>query len=255
MGDPESGELRVLVGTKNEHKLGEIRIILGTAGSADAGGPGAPGSKRDGPKRYGERHLRLSSAADLPSMEPVEENGDTFAENATIKARAFARAAVALPRESRPQLVIADDSGLCVDALEGAPGVHSARYAGLDASDADNNEKLLRELVGVKQSERSAEFVCTIACARVPDATENEAEILFLVKGRAQGEILSALHGNAGFGYDPLFYYPPLDKTFAELGDEKHRVSHRSEALARLQEALEEHAPRLCDADRQERNR
>ena len=153
----------------------------------------------------------------------IEEDGTTFEENALIKARAVWQSG---------RLAIADDSGLCVNALDGAPGVYSARYAGEPCDNDKNNEKLLAELED--KSDRSAYFTCTIAC-KLPDGKE------FTLSGIANGEILKEKAGNGGFGYDPLFYFPPLKKTFAELTpEEKHSVSHRGNALRLLKERLKE---------------
>ena len=156
-------------------------------------------------------------------IDDIEENGTTFSENALIKARA-------VWKDGR--LTIADDSGLCVNALGGAPGVYSARYAGEPCDNDKNNEKLLSELKD--KSDRSAYFVCTIAC-KLPSGEE------FTVTGRSDGVILNEKQGDGGFGYDPLFYFPSLKKTFAELTpDEKHSVSHRGNALRLLKEKLKE---------------
>jgi len=147
----------------------------------------------------------------------IEENGSTFEENALIKAKYAA---------SLGYIGIADDSGLCVDYLNGAPGIYSARYSGL--GDAANNEKLLNELENVCGDKRSAKFVCSIACA-FPDGRD------FCVTGECQGTILTSLKGDNGFGYDPLFYYPPFEKTFAEMSnEEKNLISHRAIATKKF---------------------
>ena len=151
----------------------------------------------------------------------VNVHGMSFEENALIKARTAAESGY---------IGVGDDSGLCVNALGGAPGIFSARYAGGHGDDAANNEKLLRELSD--KEDRSASFVCTIACV-TPDGRE------FFVEGRAEGVILREASGKNGFGYDPLFYFPPLDKTFAELTpEEKNNVSHRAHAVEAFAEAL-----------------
>lgn len=161
--------------------------------------------------------------ADFGYTEDVEENGTTFCENALIKADAIHKA-LGLP-------VIADDSGLCVDALSGAPGIFSARYGGEHGNDNKNNERLLKELSGV--TDRRASFVSAIAY--VSDTHR------FAVEGRVCGEILTERRGEGGFGYDPLFYYPPKQKTMAELtAEEKNEVSHRRRGLACLVEKLRE---------------
>lgn len=160
---------------------------------------------------------------ELGITDEIEENGTTFEENAMIKARSLWK---------KGRLCLADDSGLCVRALGDAPGIFSARYAGEPSDSTKNNEKLLSELKDFK--DRSAKFVCVIAC-KLPDGEE------FTVRGEAHGEILTELHGSGGFGYDPLFYFPPLGKTFAELtASEKHEVSHRGNALRQLKKELSE---------------
>lgn len=212
--------LTLLVGTANQHKLEEI-------------------TRRMGGATVSVVPLRVVGLEILPPMDPVAETGTTFAENASIKARAFAAAARRLPGSSRPDFVVADDSGLCVKALGGAPGVYSSRYAGPRATDADNNRKLLEELSGVPRGEREAEFVCVMACVSVPEAS---GDVLFLAEGRCPGEILLEPRGKAGFGYDPLFFFAPLERCFAELGgDEKNAVSHRGRALELLVEKLAAH--------------
>lgn len=146
----------------------------------------------------------------------VIEDGETFADNARKKAEAFA-AANNLP-------ALADDSGLCVDALNGAPGVYSSRFAGEDASDGDNNAKLLRDLEGVEN--RSAHFVCSL-CLVFPDGRS-----AVTAEGKTDGTILSKADGEHGFGYDPIFFSTDMGKSFASsLPDEKASVSHRGRAL------------------------
>jgi len=168
--------------------------------------------------------VEIVSLADLSPLPPLEEDGKTFRENALKKAR------VAAQRFGR--LTIADDSGLEVDCLQGAPGVRSARFAGEGASDAENNRELLRLLESVPPSQRGATFRCVIA---VVSPTGKEA----WVEGRCRGVIGDTERGRQGFGYDPLFLLPELGKTLAELPLEvKNRVSHRGRALAALKEAL-----------------
>ncbi len=155
----------------------------------------------------------------------ADETGATFAENAVIKAK-HAAAATGLP-------AIADDSGLCVDVLDGRPGVRSARYAGEDASEDSNIDKLLAELDGVREHDRNAEFQC-VACF----VYSEDAEPL-LANGRWRGRILTARSGNGGFGYDPVFFDPELGKSAAELtADEKNASSHRGKALRALADLL-----------------
>jgi len=162
--------------------------------------------------------------ADQTTFVDVVEDGSSFAENARKKAEAFARA------NDLPAL--ADDSGLCVDALDGAPGVYSSRFSGEHASDADNNARLLTELAG--NSTRNAHFTCAIHLS-FPDGRQ-----AVTASGEVQGVILDKPDGAGGFGYDPLFYCPELDKSFAQAGpDEKARVSHRGRALRTLAKKLE----------------
>jgi XTP/dITP diphosphohydrolase len=158
----------------------------------------------------------------LKTISPPEESGTTFEENASAKAAYYSK--------FTPELILADDSGLEVDALSGAPGVQSARYAGPDATDAANNALLLNNL---KDSvNRRARFVCVLAMA-------HRGEILVTRRGEVEGEILSAPRGHSGFGYDPLFFYPPLGQSFGELtAEQKFSVSHRGQALRELFEWL-----------------
>lgn len=152
----------------------------------------------------------------------VEETGLSFVENAILKARQASR--------HTGLAAIADDSGLEVDALQGAPGIYSARYAGPGASDRDNREKLLVELSGVPDTRRSARFQCLLVCLRHPtDPTP------LICQGTWEGVIAHTPRGEQGFGYDPLFYVPELGMTAAELAPEvKNRLSHRGQALAQL---------------------
>ena len=166
--------------------------------------------------------IELLSLSDVGLYGEIVEDGESFADNALIKAR-FAAAS--------GYIGIGDDSGLCVDALGGAPGVFSARYAGEDGNDAANNQKLLSELED--KDDRSAKFVCTIACV----FPNGDAPIV--VTGESRGEILTEFRGGAGFGYDPLFYVKESGKTFAEMsGDEKNAISHRGRAIEKLASAL-----------------
>lgn len=153
-----------------------------------------------------------------------EESAPTFAENAAGKALHYSR--------WNEGLLFADDSGLVVPALDGAPGVHSARYAGADATNLQRIQKLLGEMRGKGDQERSAHFVCAIALARKGTA-------LAVVTDRVDGRILESPRGAGGFGYDPVFYFPPLKKTFAELSaEEKNQYSHRGRAFRKLLAAL-----------------
>ncbi|WP_017726680.1 XTP/dITP diphosphatase [Halalkalibacterium ligniniphilum] len=186
----------ILIATKNKGKVAEFEAI------------------------FKDKGMTVSSLLDYPEVPEIEENGETFSENATIKAEAIAQ------RFKKP--VLADDSGLMIDALDGRPGIFSARYAGLEKNDQKNNEKVLLELTGVPEEKRTARFHCAIAFAR-----PNEETIVF--EGQCEGYILQAPQGDGGFGYDPIFYLPNYQKSMAELTkEEKNKISHRAKALARL---------------------
>ena len=198
------------------------------------------------------RHIegvQILSLDDVGFEGDIEENGATYEENALIKARTAMQAAenhiavaddriiaiaddrIAAIADDRI-IAIADDSGLSVDALNGAPGVYSARYAGGHGDDAANNALLLQNLADVSPAERTARFVCCIACV-FPDGRE------ITVRGETEGLIIDDARGEGGFGYDPYFYYPPYGKTFAELtADQKNAISHRGKAIAKLAESL-----------------
>jgi XTP/dITP diphosphohydrolase len=199
--------MKILIATSNKGKLRDF------AGAAQV---------------YGITVEGLPNFSTLPE---VVEDGETFEENARKKSEQYSRF---VPGE----LVLADDSGLAVDALQGAPGVYSARYAAVIDTindtpagvDAANNAKLLRELELSSDPERTARFVCVISAAR------NGTEVASF-RGEAVGVILREARGSMGFGYDPLFHFPPLGKTFAELTpEEKVRVSHRGAALRKFLE-------------------
>jgi XTP/dITP diphosphohydrolase len=167
-------------------------------------------------------------------LPPVVEDGRTFEENARKKAEQYSRA---VPGE----IVLADDSGLEVDALHGAPGVDSARYAseaphepGPNTDDDANNTRVLRELAGIPAAKRTGRFVCVIVVAR-------DGRALASFRGVAEGSILDHLRGSNGFGYDPMFYFPAIQKTFAELtSEEKAQYSHRGAAFRKVLAWLEE---------------
>jgi XTP/dITP diphosphohydrolase len=170
---------------------------------------------------------QVRPVSEFTDVEPVE-SGESFVENALIKAR-HACAVSGLP-------AIADDSGLCVDALDGAPGVRSARYAGDPASDEANNRLLLERLAEVPGDRRGAEFVCVLV--RLLHAQD---PLPLIAQGRWRGRILPAPRGNRGFGYDPLFFVPGHDCASAELEPElKNRLSHRGQAMTRLLALLRE---------------
>ena len=183
-----------------------------------------PGKLREIKESLKGIEVKILSLTDLPPRAPIEEDGITFRENAFKKARVVAH--------HTGRLSIADDSGLEVDQLGGAPGVHSARFAGVDASDTDNNRKLLQCLEGIPSSQRRAVFRCVIA---VVDPKGRET----WVEGTCSGVIGEKERGTQGFGYDPLFIIPELGKTLAELPlEEKNRISHRGKALAALKKVL-----------------
>jgi len=164
--------------------------------------------------------LELRLLPNFSAIPPFEEEAPTFAENSLGKALYYAQ------HTNEP--VIADDSGLVVPSLGGRPGVHSARYAGESRTNREKMEKLLGELKGKEGNERAACFICAISVAR-----RNRA--LAVITARTDGEILGAQRGSGGFGYDPIFYFPPLRKSFAELtAEEKNEHSHRGKAFRRL---------------------
>lgn len=191
---------KLLIATNNQGKVREIKKIL------------------DGV--YDE----ILSLKDAGIQADVVEDGNTFYENARKKALEISRIV--------EYDVLADDSGLCVETLQGAPGIYSARFAGEDATDAQNNQKLVELVKNVPPGKRQAKFVCSIVMAR------EGAEMLH-VEGEVYGEIVTKPRGEGGFGYDPLFYVQKYNQTFGELdADIKNRISHRARALARLKEAL-----------------
>lgn len=170
--------------------------------------------------------VEVKSLKDFPEIGDIEENGASFAENAYIKAKAVFDATGCLS--------IADDSGLEVDALDGAPGIYSARYAGEKKNDTANNEKLLSEMNAVSDENRGAQFHCAIV-AIDQNGTRYDAE------GIVRGHILRAPQGENGFGYDPLFYIEEFGRTTAELSmDEKNKISHRGQAVRQIVEILKE---------------
>lgn len=185
--------MHLLVATRNQGKLREIRALLEGSG------------------------IVVEGLADFPDLPEIEEDGATFHANAHKKAATIARLS--------GRLTLADDSGLEVEALRGAPGVHSARYAGTDADDDANNRKLLAALAGIPSGKRRAAFVCVMALCTPGDDCH-------YFEGRLQGEILTELRGEGGFGYDPLFLVPDSGQTLAEIPlTEKNRISHRGQAL------------------------
>ncbi|NIF03029.1 XTP/dITP diphosphatase [Pantoea sp. Acro-805] len=186
---------------------------------------GNPGKVRELADLLAAFGLDIVAQTEL-GVESAEETGLTFIENAILKARHAAQI-TGLP-------AIADDSGLAVDALGGAPGIYSARYAGLDASDQQNLDKLLVALENVPDGQRQAQFHCVLVYVR---HAEDPVPLVF--HGSWDGEITRAAAGEGGFGYDPIFYIPELGKTAGELSkDEKRAVSHRGKALTLLLEAM-----------------
>lgn len=192
---------RLVLGTANRKKAEELAALYQPAG------------------------VEILTLADLPEAIVVEETGRTFAENARLKAAQEAR--------HLGQWVLADDSGLMVDALSGAPGVFSARYSGPDATDQSNNQRLLSELQGVPLQKRDARFVCHMALADPSGAIRAQSE------GVCRGRILFEPRGTRGFGYDPLFEVVEYHRSFAELGEAvKSCLSHRSRAARAMIPAL-----------------
>lgn len=168
--------------------------------------------------------LQVKTLLDYENIEDIEETGKTFEENAILKAEEVAKKV--------NQVVIADDSGLIVDALNGAPGVYSARYAGLDKNDEENIDKVLEELKEIPEQDRTARFYCALAVA-IPNSKT------MTVSGTCEGLILHERKGNNGFGYDPIFFVKELGKSMAELGsEEKSQISHRGRALEKLKKRL-----------------
>ncbi len=180
------------------------------------------GKIREFKKLLGESPFEIIGLDSFPEIGKIKEDGKTFQENA-IKKACYVAKNTGIPS-------ISDDSGLVVYALGGLPGIYSARFAGEGATDLENNLKLLKEMENVK--DRRAEFVCVIAIC-LPNGKSR------IYEGRCKGIITERLMGDKGFGYDPLFYYPPFKKTFAQMEpDEKNRISHRAEAIRKLKSDL-----------------
>ncbi len=189
-----------------------------------------PGKLRDFAAAAAEHGIEVAGVPGFQDLPTVTEDGATFEDNARKKAEHYSRYV-------KGEIILADDSGLAVDALGGAPGVHSARYAARagqkNASDEANNARLLQEMNQVEESRRDARFVCAIAAAR-------DGRTLATFLGEARGRLLRQPRGSGGFGYDPLFYFPALGKTFAELApEEKAKVSHRGAAFRKFLEWVE----------------
>jgi len=192
--------MQIVLATRNRGKIREIKYILS------------------------DLPIEIKSLLDFPNIPEIEEKGNTFEENALIKAKTVAKL-TGLP-------ALADDSGLAVDCLNGAPGVYSARYAGEGADDKKNNEKLLRELEGIPLERRGAAFVCVIALC-IPKGN------CYIEKGKCKGVISLSPRGSYGFGYDPIFFLPDYGKTMAELPLEvKNQISHRYKALKKIKSLI-----------------
>jgi XTP/dITP diphosphohydrolase len=197
--------MRLLVATTNQDKLREIRLLLSDA------------------------PIDLLTLRDLPAIAEPEETGVTFAENALLKARYYAAAS--------QLMTVAEDSGLVIDALDGEPGVRSARFIRPDASYPERFDAILRRLAEHPERGRAARFLCALA---VVEGTR----ILFETIGRIEGEIAAAPRGARGFGYDPIFYYPPYRATLAEVTEErKLAVAHRGEAFRQFADWLRGFTP------------
>ena len=195
--------MQCVLATSNEHKREEIAAIVASLGVHD---------------------IDFVSLRDYPDIPPAVEDGATFAENARIKALHVSAITGGW--------ALADDSGLVVDALDGRPGIHSARYAGDDATDADRVAKLLAELAGIPTDHRTARFACHVALTH-GDRVHGEAE------GYCEGLIADAPAGSQGFGYDPIMWLPDRGCTVAELSAaDKNAISHRSQALRGLRQSL-----------------
>lgn len=185
-----------------------------------------PGKAREFEHIFAPRGIEVKTLLDYPEMEDVEETGTTFEENAALKAEAVSK--------QLNKMVIGDDSGLIVDALEGRPGIYSARYAGEEPKDDQKNlEKVLNELQGVPEENRTARFYCALAVAWPGNET-------ITVSGTCEGRILEEQRGTNGFGYDPVFYVPEKGCAMAELSsNEKNKISHRANALKKLEGILD----------------
>ena len=198
--------MKLVLASRNQKKIGELRTML-------------------------QEHfpnVEVLSLDDIGYEGDIEEDGTTFEENALIKAKVAA---------SSGYIGIADDSGITIDALNGEPGVYSARFAAMHNyagghDDEANNQLLLELLKDTPDEKRGGAYVCCVACVMPNGET-------FIVRGEVRGRILHEYHGTGGFGYDPLFYYEPFGKTFAEVSaEEKHSVSHRGEAMKKFAEKL-----------------
>lgn len=200
---------RLVIGSRNAKKVKEMRALIRPAWES----------------RPVLQHCEIVGLESFPNAPEPEESGSTFAENARIKASEFARAL--------GEWVLADDSGLAVDALGGAPGVLSARFAGTHGDDDANNAKLIESLQHIPPDRRGAAFVCHLAIANPA------GEIILEASGQCRGRIVDDIRGGGGFGYDPLFLIPEYHRTFGELpAIVKHQLSHRCRAFEHLRTAL-----------------
>lgn len=199
-------DMEIVLATRNKGKIRELKELL-----ADTLGDG----------------VTVKSLDDIGFSEEIIESGETFEGNAMIKARAISNLGY---------IGVGDDSGLSVEALDGKPGIYSARYAGEHGNDDANNNKLLSELDG--KDNRNASFVCAVACSFPKEYRMDD----FTVRGECKGCILTEKHGDGGFGYDPLFYCPEAGKNFAELSDtEKNLLSHRGMAMRKFAEKIKKY--------------
>jgi XTP/dITP diphosphohydrolase len=184
-----------------------------------------PGKAMEFEHIFAARDIEVRTLLDFPEVPEVEETGLTFEENAILKAEAVSQAL--------GKMVIGDDSGLIVDALEGRPGIYSARYAGEPKNDQNNTDKVLSEMKGLPKEKRSARFYCALAFSIPGQET-------LTVSGTCEGRILEERRGSNGFGYDPVFYVPEKGHAMAELSsDEKNKISHRANALKKLDVVLD----------------
>lgn len=196
--------MKIVLASRNKKKIGELQTLLA--------------------KYLSE--VEVLSLDDIGFEGDIVEDGEGFYDNAYIKASTVAKLGY---------IGVGDDSGLCVDALDGAPGVYSARYAGEHGDDAANNALLLKNLANKK--DRSAQFVCAIACVFPEDVSRAH-----IFRGTVEGKIIDEYRGEGGFGYDPLFYYEPFGKTLAEMSaEEKNSISHRGKAIEHFAEFMKEY--------------
>lgn len=216
----------IVLASNNRKKIAELETLL---------------------EKCASKTISIKTLRDIGYTNEIVEDGSSFEENSLIKAATPAKLGY---------IGIADDSGLCVDFLGGKPGIYSARYSGEGANDELNRKKLLRELEGVTENERGAEFVCTVSLvlpenssyvipkewrisAELSEKSGIPSERAMVVRGICRGVILTEEHGDGGFGYDPLFYFTEFDGTFAEISqDKKNSVSHRGRAMSEFIEKL-----------------